>query len=117
MALSEYAGSSSGTTISTTEYSLVGSSGTLTPQTTKGVYQCWLDLNAMALGDQFELKVYDKIISGATQRVAYDAIFTDAQSQPLIIIPSLLLFWGWDFTLKKLTGTDRSIGWSIRQVA
>lgn len=34
-----------------------------------------------------------------------------------IVLPSMIFMHGWDVTMKRLAGIDRSIGWSIRQVA
>jgi hypothetical protein len=116
MAISE-AYSNSGATISTTEYSLTANSTTLGAITTSGIYQIFLDLNAMAAGDQYQLKIYEKIVSGGTQRSMHSPIFGDVQTDPIIVIPTVILLWGWEVTMKKLAGTDRSIGWSIRKVA
>jgi len=100
-------------TIGTTEYSLPNNSTTLTPRTEDGMYQALIDLNAMAAGDQYEIKIYEKITSGGTQRAVFSATVTGVQSP--FIIPALMLLHGWDITMKKLAGTDRSISWSIRQ--
>lgn len=102
--------------ISTTEYSLPNNSTGLTPITVDGVYQTMIDFAAMLAGDEYEVKVYEKVNSGGTQRVMYYNKLIGAQTYPLTI-PSLILLHGWDVTVKKLAGTDRSIVWSIRQVA
>jgi hypothetical protein len=44
-------------------------------------------------------------------------VVAGAQADPLFVTPSLIFLHGWEFSLKKLAGTDRSIEWSIRQVA
>jgi hypothetical protein len=103
-------------TIGTTEYSCPNASTTLTPRTEDGVYQVWFDTVNLALGDQYQLRVYERITSGGGQRVAYEAILTGAMADSWVF-PSLMLLHGWDVTVRKLAGTDRSIGWSIRQVA
>lgn len=114
MAISEaYSGSA---TISTTEYSCPNNSTTLTPITVDGVYQTMFDTATMTAGDQYRFRVYEKVTSGGTQRVAYEAILTGSMAD-CYIMPSLILMHGWDVTILKLAGTDRSIGWSIRQVA
>jgi hypothetical protein len=115
MAISEaFSGTAS---ISTTEYSLPNASTTLTPRTEDGIYQLFLDLSALVAGDEYELKLYEKCRSGDTQRVVERWSFTGAQSLPLFASPSLILLHGWDMTLDKIAGTDRTILWSIRQVA
>lgn len=108
---------SNSATISTTEYSLTNNSTTLTAITTDGVYQLFLDLNALAAGDSFQIRIYEKVQSSGTQRLVYEAIVTGAQGAPVFVAPSMVLLHGWEMTLKKLAGTDRAIPWSIRQVA
>jgi hypothetical protein len=103
--------------ISTTEYSLPNNSTSLTPITVDGVYQVFIDLANMVAGDQYEIKVYEKVTSGGTQRLIETWIVTGAQSKPAFLIPSVILLHGWDVTMKRLAGADRTIGWSIRQVA
>lgn len=103
-------------TIGTTEYSLPNDSTTLTPQTDDGVYQVFLDLSAMQAGDQYQLRVYEKVQAIGSQLLVYEAIITGGMAATYVF-PSLVLLHGWDVTVKKLAGTDRSIGWSIRKVA
>lgn len=104
-------------TIGTTEYSLPNDSTSLTARTEDGVFQVLLDLANLAAGDEYELAVYEKIQSGGSQRVMTRAYFVGVQAEPGTALPTLILMHGWDVTLKKLAGTNRSIGWSIRQVA
>lgn len=104
---------------STNEWSLTTDTSydTGDAQTADGVYQVFLDLNALAAGDTFEFKVYEKVLGASTQRLVYWARFSGVQGSPVWVSPSLLLMHGWDATLKKIAGTDRSIDWSIRKVA
>lgn len=103
--------------ISTAEYSLPNNSTVLTPITVDGVYQLFLDLNALTVTEEYRLRVYEKVQSGGTQRVIFEQTFVGAQSPPNMVVPSLLLGHGWDMTLLKVAGTDRTIGWSIRSVS
>lgn len=103
-------------TIGTTEYSLPNDSTTLTPQTNQVMLQVFLALNAMAAGDQYQIRINEKVNTSAdTQRTVYESIVTGVQPF-LWVSPSLLLGTGWDVTVKKLAGTDRAIGWSLRKV-
>lgn len=104
-------------TVSTTEWSLTTDTAGPDSDTTDGVFQCFLDLSALAAGDIFEFKVYEKVLAASTQRIVYSATFNGVQGQPNWVSPSLILLHGWDMTLDKLTGTDRNIDWSIRQVS
>jgi hypothetical protein len=102
-------------TIGGTEYSLPNDGTTLTPITVDGCYQWWIDFNGLtAVADEYEVRVYEKVTSGGTQRVIYGPI--SINKPEVLVIPSLLLLHGWDVTVKKIAGTDRTIGWSGRQV-
>ena len=103
-------------TIGVTEISLVSGTSTLQNNTTDGVYQIWIDFSNMLSGDEYEIDIKEKITSGGTQRVVYTSVLEGRQSSPFVT-PTLILMHGWDVTLFKVTGTDRSISWSIRQVA
>jgi hypothetical protein len=83
--------------------------------TVAGVYQCFVDLSAMVAGDEFELTVYEKVSASATQRVVFKKNFLGSCALPIQATPSLILMHGWDMTLKKISGTDRLIEWSIRK--
>jgi hypothetical protein len=104
-------------TVSTTEHSLTTDTAGPDAETSDGVFQVFLDLNALASGDHFRLRVYEKVLSSSTQRVLYAVHFSGAQGQPVWVSPSLILLHGWDCTLTKIAGTDRAIDWSIRKVA
>jgi hypothetical protein len=115
MAITEaYSGSAS---ISTTEYSLTNNSTTLGSVTDDGCYQIWLDLNALTITEGYVLKIYEKVRSASTQRVASEFYIYGAQALPNFATPSMILLHGWEVTLDKITGTDRTIEWSIRKVA
>jgi hypothetical protein len=117
MAITEpYAGT---LTVSTTELSLVSGTATLQSVTDDGVYQLFLDLTNIANGDSFEVRVKEKVTSAGTQRVAFMFSLTDSYGADGAgwVSPSLILLHGWDVTLIKTAGTDRSFGYSIRKVA
>jgi hypothetical protein len=104
-------------TISSSEYSLPNDGTTLTPQTTDGVYQFFVDLSNVSAADQYRLRLYEKCDASGTQWLVEEWIFTNNQSKPIFVSPSFILGEGWDFTVTKLSGTDRIIFWSIRRVA
>lgn len=108
-----YSGSNS---VSTSELSLTLNSTTGVPaaKTDKGTISLVLDLNALAAGDQFEVKLYEKCRSSDTQRLVDHWVVTGAQAYPIFATPPLLLGEGWDFTIKKITGTDRTITSEVR---
>lgn len=121
MAISEFA---TGTkAVDTTEWSIADVStangeaySTATPLTDDGVYQVFLDVSDMVAGDELQIRVYEKVRSADTQRIAYQATLVGAQSEPIWVSPSLILLHGWDVTLDAISGTI-TVNWSIRKVA
>jgi hypothetical protein len=117
MAISEAFQSSQ--SVTTTEHSLPRDAtyDSAQPQTTDGIYQIFLDLNALAVGDVFQFRVYEAISSGGTTRVVYETMLAGVQGSPMYVTPSLILMHKWDATLFKIAGSDQTISWSIRSVA
>jgi hypothetical protein len=99
-----------------TEWSLTGDDNSLDAITTDGVYQAFFDLNALTWGDIFRFRVYEKARGADTQRIVFEAFYAHDQSNDLNASPALVLMNGWDMSLFKVAGTDRTITWSIRQV-
>lgn len=105
--------------VGTTEHSLPNdatySSGS--PITADGLYQVFIDANAVAAADLFRFRIYEKVQSTDTQRIVYEAYIGGPQMTPVWVSPALALIHGWDVTLTKISGTDRTITWSIRNMA
>ena len=102
--------------IGAVEYSCPADSTALAEITTDGVYQVFLDLSAMTAAETYRIRIYEKCRSVSTKRLIYESVIVGT-SAPLWVSPSLLLMHGWDVTLQRLVGTDRTLEWSIRQVA
>lgn len=106
-------------TITTTEYSAPNAANFVANtggRTEDGVYQVFLDVSDMVLGDQLQIRVYESCRAADTQRVIYESILTGPQSE-LWVSPSLILLHKWDVTLDTLAGTSIVVNWSIRRVA
>lgn len=101
-------------TVSTTELSLTAAVAGPRSETAVGVFECEIDLSAMAAGDKFQFKGYEKTASGGTQRAFLDVTFSGKQSQNALSRARIMLH-GWDYTIKKIAGTDRSVVASVRQ--
>ncbi len=101
-------------TVTNSEWSLTTDTAGPDLSTAEGEYQIIIDLSALAVGDEFEWAMYEKVLSGGTQRKTATARFTGVQGVPNWISRTFRLLNGWDMTLNKITGTDRSISWSIR---
>ncbi len=117
MALNAAYATGSAVTVGTSAISLINGTTTIASATDVGIYQIEVDVSAMAAGDQYELYWYEKAIAGGTQRTHSLGVLTGAQAWPLAVFGSLFLGIGWDFAIKKLTGTDRAFSWSIRRVS
>jgi hypothetical protein len=113
MAISEHATGSQTATIGT-EHIL-----TANPETADGIYQVFIDIDAMAAGDQTEIRVKEKARTGDTQRTIFTAVLSQDPSTDgnLWVSPALVLMNGWDVTLKQTAGTGRAYPWSIRKIA
>lgn len=105
----------SGSTIGTTEYSLTNDSTTIAAQTQAAVISIWIDCVNMAAGDEYEIAVHEKVVTGGTARRTVLANLVGAQPDPYVF-NALQVGIGWDVTMDKLAGTDRSFTWTIRAV-
>lgn len=104
--------------VSTTEWSLTTdtSYADTDAQTDDGIYQLFLDVSDMVLGDQLQIRLYEKCRSGDTQRVVEEWVLEHDQTEDIWVSPSVILMHGWDWTLDALAGTI-TVLWSIRKVA
>ncbi len=112
MAVSEFVTGTA--SVSSTEIGFINNSTSIATSTTSGSYQLWIDVNAIAAGDQYEIYLREKVITGGTQRQLSLAVLTNPQTNPFVT-GSFLLMNGWDFSMKKLAGTDRTFPYSIRR--
>lgn len=102
--------------VSTTEHSMTTDTSGPDVDTTDGVFQIFLDLSDMVAGDELQIRVYEKVRSGDTQRIVYECSLFGAQANPIWVSPALILLHGWDATLDAISGTI-TVLWSIRQVS
>lgn len=84
-----------------------------------GVYTFHVDLVNLAAGDQVELRVYQMILTGGTQRVAYLASYQGAQPADGLIAISVPISNeltdtnSLRFSLKQTLGTGRNFPWKV----
>lgn len=103
-----------GSTIGTTEFSIINGNTTFpAAETMNGSVILIVDVGALLAGDHYQVAKYEK---------AHDS---DAQIKEILanlvgVIPGarfetypMTMGNGWDFTLKKIAGTDRSLGYSL----
>ena len=113
MAISELYTNSA--TISTAIYSLPNNSTTPAAITTDGIIQVFIQVSGLQANDEYKIQILEKV--AATQRVKYEVQLVGPRFDLLWVSPALILMSGWDVTMLKIAGTDRTIAWSIRSVA
>lgn len=99
--------------VGSTEWSCTTDTAGPDVETTAGQYQFFLDISDMVTGDELQIKVYEKVRSGDTQRLVYQSNLVGPQSPPIYVSPVLFLKNGWDVTLKAISGTI-TVNWSLR---
>lgn len=102
-------------TVGSSEVSCVNNSTSIATVTDDGCYYLFVDTTNVAPGDEFEVALREKIVSGGTQRRWVVGRLVGGCARHFIS-PSVLLVHGWDFTLKKISGADCAFDWSIRAV-
>lgn len=103
-------------TLSASEKSITNNSTTIATNSTVACVQLFIDVSAMATGNETLIKVYEKVLSAGTQRVIQQWTLTGIQSNPIWVSPTFLLAYGWDWTLTGVSGTP-AIPSSIRPIA
>ena len=111
---------SSSEAVSTTEHSMTSdaayAAGTFIA--TDGVYQLFLDLADLTVGDELQVRIYEKVLSGGTQRIVYQQNISGELGTwgNNWAFPALVLMHGWDMTLDAISGTI-TVAWTIKKVA
>lgn len=86
---------------------------TLSTITTAGTYVLTVDTNAMADGDELELRGKLKVRSTGTTRLAYLGTYINAQSDLVKLSIPIPTVSEVVFTLKQTAGTGRAFPWEI----
>jgi hypothetical protein len=104
--------------VSTTEHSMTTDTAGPDADTTDGVFQLFIDVSDMTTGDELQVRIYEKVLSGSTQRIVYQTNLVGEQGigPSLHAFPALMLMHGWDMTLDAISGTI-TVDWHIKQVA
>ncbi len=99
---------------STTELSITDGTSTIQTRTGGGWRQLFVDANAMAKGDVFDIFLYETVKN--TKRKCTLGRLVGPQAD-LWVSPIMPLVNGWDFSIQKVSGTDRTIEASVRKAA
>jgi hypothetical protein len=89
---------------------------TLATVTVSGNYVFSVSMENLVDGDTVELRIYTKVISGGTEKLAYFAAYTNGQATPnkySVPVPSPNSV---KITLKQTNGTGRVFPWDLMQV-
>lgn len=94
-----------------------GTEDTLVDNTSPGgnTFTLYTDMSNLANGDIVELRIYVKILTGGTLRVAWVQSYTNAQGSDNAIAMSIPVigFWNIKFTLTVTTSTSRDFPWEV----
>lgn len=107
----------SAVTVSTTEISITGGTSTIQVRTDNAIVSLVVDVANMAAGDEFEFAMHEKCLAGGTARRIILGNLIGAQAEPLFCFDAIHVGIGWDFTIKKIAGTDRAFSASVRSVS
>ena len=86
-------------TVGTTELSIVSGTTTLQNVASAAVYQLWLDAGNMLKGDEFRVRLYEKVLAGSTKKVSSQWSLMGLQAE-LLITPTFMKMHGWDMTIQ-----------------
>src|SRR5882672_1013623 len=95
------------------EISLISGTTSLQASTTAGDVEIWIDLSNMVVGDQYQVRLVEKV-NGGTAANAFISFPKDVQVG-LYRVGPLRVSEGWDPRLKLTSGSARTVNWSIRQ--
>ena len=101
-------------TISTTEYFLASASTVKTDQTDDCLLSMWINIEAIAAADVFRIKLYEKVSAAAAQQSMEIGVLSGAQVFPWLA-PMLFVGHAWEVSVTKISGTNRTVRWSLRK--
>lgn len=106
-----------------TQSASVGTEHFLTSPNVAGTFTLHVDTVNMVAGDILELRIYQMVLTGGTQRVAYVARFENAQATDDLIKISVPISNeltdtnALRFSLTQVKGTSRNFPWKVLKYA
>ena len=89
----------------------------VSPETTFGIYQVFIDCNNMSSNDSIIIQIKESISTGGISRaIIYDTLY-GIQQTPIWVSPYIILCKGWNVTINHYSGLSNSFPYSIRQVS
>lgn len=92
---------------------VINTEHTLDTITTAGSYVLSVDLVNMSLGDTLVLRVYTKVRSTGTTRLAYTSTYANTQVTLVALSIPIASTNEYVATLEQIEGTGRSYNWEI----
>jgi hypothetical protein len=92
---------------------VISTEHTLATVTTAGTYQLVVDAATMVNGDVLTLRLYGKARTTDTERLLYEASFTNIQGLPLKASLAVVSPHSTRATLLQSAGTGRAFPWAI----
>lgn len=96
-----------------TQSATVSTEHDLATDTTNHTFVLVTDCGSLATGDVLELRIYTKVLSGGTERLAYVVVYSHTQADPIkysVPVPANVHLRA---TLKQVAGTGRSFPWAL----
>ena len=98
-----------------TQTAVISTEHTLATITTSNVYQLVVDLSNMVNGDELELRIKVKALTGSTSRVVFFATYAHdvGADSEIVLSPPVPAPFEFIATLKQVAGTGRGFDWAI----
>ncbi len=98
-----------------TQTAVISTEHVLATIATAGAFQLLVDVNAMVDGDELELRIDMKVLTGSTARTVFFATYAHEQGVDanVVISPPIPSVYSIAFTLKQTAGTGRAYDWAI----
>lgn len=96
------------TSIGSSAYYIMAGSTTPSYSTTAAVIQLLIDINAIVAGDEYKVKLVCKV-DGSNVRTVYEANIAPQSNKGWASPQFIMETSGWDFSIEKVSGTDRTL--------
>ncbi|MCK5431966.1 MAG: hypothetical protein KAJ03_04440 [Gammaproteobacteria bacterium] len=99
-----------------TQVAVISSEHSLAIDTVAGVYILKVDVTNMVDGDELELRLKAKVLTGGSSIETIIGIYVNAQTEDVVYSIPLSSVYSIEATLKQTAGTGRSYDWNLERV-
>lgn len=100
--------------VGASEISAISGTTSLQSSTTAGNLEVWSDVTSLTAAEVLQVRIVDKV-NGGSQNNAWISFPKGVQPTGLIRVWAGFVAEGWDVRFQMVTGSARTIGWSLRQ--